>query len=374
MDENIEDIKEMIKKGYDKNYILKMINNEEMYEIAYSRILAKQKLSFSDRVYADIEGIKTATPELIAEYKAKRLKTDIIADLSCGIGVQTLYFSKYSDYVYAVDVNKKRLEFTKKNAELFDKNNIEYVNKSAYDSYTINHVKNASIIFSDPARSKSQQTLLLENLSPHPIKIIDLYQEHENLAFDVPAQIPEERLNFDCEKEFVSIDGEILRQSLYLGNLKKCERSAVTLPGEHRLCYNNNIERDFEIAERLKSYIYELDPAVTYASLIPEMIKEYKISIFENTKKRTLGTADSLISSPFFKSVFIIKEITAFNNNAIKDALIKNNAKSVILKFKISDSAYWPFRNELEKNLTGSKTVYLLRFLDKAVIAENFTV
>lgn len=343
MDKTIENIIELIKKGYDKNYIMNLINNEEMYEIAYSRILAKQKLSFSDKVYADIAGIQTATPELIAEYKAKRLKTDVIADLSCGIGIQSLYFSKYSDYVYAADINQKRLEFAK---------------------------KNANIIFSDPARTKNQHTQQLENLSPNPINIIELYKDHENLAFDVPAQITDERLKFDCEKEFVSIDGEIVRQSLYLGSLKQCEKSAVILPGEHRLCYNDNIERDFEIAERLNSYIYELDQAVTYASLIPEIINEYKINIFETTKKRTLGTSDSLISLPFFKNIFIIKEITAFNNIAIKDALIKNNAKSVILKFKISDSAYWPFRNDLEKQLTGSKTIYLFKFLDRAVIAE----
>ncbi|MEM3238412.1 MAG: hypothetical protein QXX11_05815 [Thermoplasmata archaeon] len=365
----IEEIMDMIKKGYDKNHILKFIS-EDLYEIAYSRILAKQKLSFSELVYSDIVGIQTATPELIAEYKAKRLKTDIIADLSCGIGIQSLYFSKYSNFVYAIDVNGKRLEFAKKNSMLFNRTNIEFINNSAEDPSTINRIKDANIIFSDPARAKNQNIQLLENLSPAPLKIIDLYKDHKDIAFDIPAQITEDRLNFDCEKEFVSIGGEIIRQSLYLGSLKKCEKSALILPGEYRLCYDHNIERNFEIVDHLENYIYELDPAVTYASLIPEITSEYKIKIFETSKKRTLATSDSFISSHFFKNIFVVKEITSFEKNAIRDALIKNSAKSVILKFRISDSEYWPFRNTLEKNLSGSKTLYVFKILDRAVIAE----
>ncbi len=365
----IEEIMDMIKKGYDKNYILKFID-EEIYELAYSRILAKQKLSFYEQVYSDIVGIQTATPELIAEYKAKRLKTDIIADLSCGIGIQSLYFSKYSNFVYAIDVNKKRLEFAKKNSMLFDRTNIEFINNSAEDPSTVTRVKDANIIFSDPARAKNQKIQLLENLSPAPLKIIELYKDHKDIAFDIPAQITDERLNFDCEKEFVSIEGEIIRQSLYLGSLKKCEKSALILPGEYRLCYNHNIDRNFEVVDHLETYIYELDPAVTYASLIPEITRETKINVFESSKKRTLATSDSLISSPFFKNIFAVIEITSFETNAIRDALIKNSAKSVILKFKISDSEYWPFRNKLEKNLTGSRTLYIFKISDHAVIAE----
>ncbi|MGC8497662.1 MAG: class I SAM-dependent methyltransferase [Thermoplasmata archaeon] len=366
---NIEEIMDMIKKGYDKNHILKFID-EDLYELAYSRILAKQKLSFSEQVYSDIVGIQTATPELIAEYKAKRLKTDIIADLSCGIGIQSLFFSKYSNFVYAVDVNEKRLDFAKKNTMLFNRKNIEFINNSAEDPYTITHVKDSTLIFSDPARAKNQNIQLLENLSPSPLRIIDLYKDHKDIAFDIPAQITEDRLNFDCEKEFISIGGEIIRQSLYLGSLKKCEKSALILPGEHRLCFNHNIDRNFEIVDHLENYIYELDPAITYASLIPEITREHRIKIFESSKKRTLATSDSLSSSPFFKNIFVVKEIIPFETNAIKDALIKNSAKSVILKFKISDSEYWPFRNTLEKNLSGSKTLYIFKISGRAVIAE----
>jgi 16S rRNA G966 N2-methylase RsmD len=365
----IEEIMDMIKRGYDKNYILKFVD-EDLYELAYSRILAKHKLSFFELVYSDIVGIQTATPELIADYKAKRLKTDIIADLSCGIGIQSLYFSRYSNFVYAVDVNGKRLELAKKNSMLFNRTNIEFINNSAEDPGTIKRIKDASIIFSDPARAKNQKIQILENLSPDPLKIIELYKDHKDIAFDIPAQIKDERLSFDCEKEFVSVDGEIIRQSLYLGALKKCEKSALILPGEHRLCYNHNLDRNFEIVDNLENYIYELDPAVTYASLMPEIISEHKIKIFETSKKRNLATSDSLISSPFFKNIFVVKEITSFKNNAIKDALIKNSAHSVILKFKISDSEYWPFRNMLEKNLTGSKTLYVFKVSDRAVIAE----
>lgn len=367
--DDIEKTMKMIKNGYDKAHILKSVN-DDIYELAYSRILAKHKLSFSERVYADIIGIQTATPELIAEYKAKRLKTGIIADLSCGIGIQSLYFSKFSDMVYAFDINAKRLEYAKKNAKLFNRNNIVFINRSAYDAESVSFAKDADIIFSDPARAKNQITQQLQNLSPDPIEILKLYKDNDNIAFDIPVQIPEDRFKFECEKEFVSVNGEILRQSIYFGSLRECEKSAMILPGENRLCYDHNVDRAFEIAENVGSYIYEIDPAITYAFLVPEIIKRYKLNILESSKKRTLGTLDSLITSPFFKHIFIVREICDFNNFTIKDALLKNDARSVILKFKISDSEYWPFRTFLEKNLHGSRILYLFKLLDKAVLAE----
>ncbi|WP_243684043.1 hypothetical protein [Methanosarcina barkeri] len=42
--------------------------------------------------------------------------------------------------------------------------------------------------------------------------------------------MPPERIPFDCEKEYISLDGQLNRLTLYLGGLKQYDRMAVALP------------------------------------------------------------------------------------------------------------------------------------------------
>ena len=73
---------------------------------------SKAEVKFSDEEY------EFATHEIIAEYLAKRLKTDTIADLCCSIGSNSIQFARFSNKVIVVDINKERLE--KANKELAD--------------------------------------------------------------------------------------------------------------------------------------------------------------------------------------------------------------------------------------------------------------
>ncbi|WP_269850008.1 hypothetical protein [Methanosarcina horonobensis] len=45
-----------------------------------------------------------------------------------------------------------------------------------------------------------------------------------------PHQMPPERIPFDCEKEYISLDGQLNRLTLYFGGLKQYDRLAVALP------------------------------------------------------------------------------------------------------------------------------------------------
>jgi len=68
----------------------------------------------------DEEEYAFATHEILAEYLAKRLKTNTIADLCCSIGSNSIQFAKFSNKVIAVDINKERLEKAKYNAKLYN--------------------------------------------------------------------------------------------------------------------------------------------------------------------------------------------------------------------------------------------------------------
>src|SRR3970040_1960212 len=87
----------------------------------------KRTIKFTKPIVSNKEGLQLATPEIVAEYIAKRLKTGIIADLGCGIGGQVIFFAKECKKVYAVERNTEKLEFAKENCKLYGVNNVEFI-------------------------------------------------------------------------------------------------------------------------------------------------------------------------------------------------------------------------------------------------------
>ena len=76
MEALIEQTVDMIKRGLDEKKIRARLPKEkadEIIEIARARIRAKDKFSRTD-LWMDLEGLRYATHEVVAEYRAKRVK------------------------------------------------------------------------------------------------------------------------------------------------------------------------------------------------------------------------------------------------------------------------------------------------------------
>ena len=105
---------------------------------------SNQNVKFNDEEY------EFATHEIIAEYLARRLKNDTIADLCCSVGSNTIQFARFSNKVIAVDIDEERLKKAKDNAWLYgvDKK-IEFVLGDVLDDSLLSKIK-ADIVFIDP--------------------------------------------------------------------------------------------------------------------------------------------------------------------------------------------------------------------------------
>ena len=200
----------------------------------------KRTIKFTKPIFSNKEGLQLSTPEIVAKYIAQRLKTDIIADLGCGIGGQVIFFARECRKVYAVERDPEKLEYAKENCRLYGVDNVEFILGDALSPEIKEKVSDADIIFSDPARPLSEKERTLENLEPPITEIIKIYSDvTPDLAFHAPPQMPPERIVLDCEREYLSLNGQLNRLTLYLGSLKSCDRSAVVLPGGERLCLSD---------------------------------------------------------------------------------------------------------------------------------------
>ncbi|MDO9098117.1 MAG: methyltransferase, partial [Candidatus Methanoperedens sp.] len=188
-----------------------------------------------------------------------------------------------------------------------------------------------------------------------------------------PPQISPERLVFDCEREYLSLHGQLNRLTLYFGALKRCERSAVVLPWEAGLCSSDApaIKTGY-----LQEYVYEPEPSVMKAGLLNELAQTIadagaEILFYKGDERRTLLTSSELIDSPFFKDRYRVVCKTEMDILKLKEILKAEKAKNVVLRLDIEPERYWKFRKTLEEGLTGSRTLHLFGFGDEVVVGEK---
>jgi SAM-dependent methyltransferase len=334
----------------------------------------KHTIKFTKPILSNKEGLQLSTPEIVAKYIARRLKTDIIADLGCGIGGQVIFFARECKNVYAVERNPEKLEYAKENCRLYDVDNVEFILGDALSPEIKEKVSDADIIFSDPARPLSEKERTLENLEPSIPEIIKIYFDvTPDLAFHAPPQMPPERIVLDCEREYLSLNGQLNRLTLYLGSLKSCDRSAVVLPGGERLgSFDASGIRKSPICD----YLYEPEPSVVKAKLLNELShnlakENTDVFFYKGDDRRTLLTSSTLIESDFFKDSYRAIANTENDMTKLKEILKSQKAKNVVLRFDIDPKNYWEIRTRLEEGLAGTRTLHVFGFGNELIVCEK---
>jgi len=334
----------------------------------------KRTIKFTKPIVSNKEGLQLATPEIVAKYIAKRLKTDTIADLGCGIGGQVIFFAKECRKVYAIDNDPEKLQYAKENCRLYGVDNVEFILGDALSAQVKEKVSDADIIFSDPARPLSEKERTLESLKPPITEIIRIYSDIiPDLAFHAPPQMPPERLKLDCECEYLSLNGQLNRLTLYMGSLKCCEKSAVVLPCGEKLCLSGAPEIK---KSSLCEYVYEPEPSVIKAGLLDELAEKLgqerkEVFFFRGDERRTLLTSSMLFDSNFFKDKYRVAGRTDLDLVKLKGLLISEKAKSVVLRLDIDPVKYWDMRRTLEEGLKGTRTLHVFGFGNELIVCEK---
>lgn len=336
-----------------------------------------RKKNFEKQFYSDEDGLRFATPWPVAAYRAKRLKCSSLADISCGIGGQTVYFARECEVVYAIEIDPFKLELARKNCKLFGLDNVEFICGDALSQDVIDQIPAVDVVFSDPARAAAEDERNLANLTPHIPDVLKAYSgKTSNFAFEAPPQLPPDRINFDCELEYLSLNGELNRLDLYFGDLKTCKRSAVALPGPAKLCGKNGYDEEIEIIDATKpgKYLYEPDPSILKAELLLELVAEIQkkdIELFRIDNKRLMLTSSTAVEHPMIKNTYSIVFNAEFVPEDINKELKKLGYGKVLLRSEVDPAMYWDIRNRLEKNLKGDRKISLFAKGRTAYVCER---
>jgi len=368
---------ELIKRGLDEKKLRSKLGPywREIAEIARARLRAKDKFSRQD-LWMDLEGLRYATHEVVAKYRAERLKelgVKSVADVSCGIGIQLIFYAMNVEKAYGIDIDPVKIEFARRNAEKYGVSNIEFINADSLSEETVKRI-DADVIFSDPARPPEAPERTLDGLVPSPLKVYEAYRSKtDGFIFDLPPQMRRNRVPWKGEFEYIDLFGAINRLTFYFEPLARAERSAVTLPKGARLESNPDLENIVEWTEKPGQYLYEIPQSIDYADLINELFHavsgEMKMLLRE--KRRVLATGDEEIRSDYFKRVYTVVAVLPFHPVRINDFLRREGFGRATLRISLPEGEYWRFRRKVEAGLKGDRRAFVFQLGEKAIIAEE---
>ncbi len=368
----VQKCESFIKRGYPKEVILRRIkysNPEEIYEIAKCRIKMRDKFSIHN-LFFDEYGLRYSTPEIVAKYRADKIKNTTIADVSCGVGIQAIFFSFTNREVLGVDIDERRLRYARKNARAYGARRIRFLQGNAFSERILKIASRYEIIFSDPSRDESEIERILDTLHPSPLKIMEKYG-WKKFVFDLPPQISKRRIPAGWKLEYISINGKINRLTAYVNFSTSFQIRAVSLPGGNTLERDDNYTDFFILSNKLRNYVYLVDESIYYASLLGALQEETNVEYLQVGRRRTLATSDEEIKSKFLRGYKVL--CTATNLEKLISCLNRSNVGKTTLMFSLNPREYWKIRKRIEEKLYGEEKVAIFRINNRYVVTQNVT-
>ncbi len=324
--------------------------------------LKKQPLIFQEKLKIPKEFLKFATPRDVANYRAEKLKCNLLVELGAGIGAQTIAFSRKCKKVIAVELDKSRAKILSDNIKKLRINNVEVINGDALNKSVIQKISKESpdIIFFDTERPEESERTL-DKIKPPVVEILKFYLPMaKKIAIEIPPYtkgLEELRKKFDFEEEFISLKEQLNRLTLYFYELKTCEKSAIALPSKEKIIQSDKKINSQKInsAKNFK-YLYSIDPTIILSGLIDELASKLNASVLELNKPLLFSDNEK---KSYFISPYRIIKICRNNEKEILSELKKIGAGKAILRYTVDPKDYWKIRNFYEKQLEGKKEINL---------------
>lgn len=334
----------------------------------------KKPIVFQERLKVPKEFTRFATPKEVAKYRAEKLKCNVLVELGAGIGGQTIAFSRKCKKVIAVEMDKQRATILNQNIKKLKIKNVEVINGDALNKSIIQKIEKEKpeIVFFDTERPEVSERTLKE-INPPIEKIINAYCKlTTKIAIEIAPytqDVDSLRKDFNFEKEFISLDNQLNRLTLYFNELKSHSCSAIALPSQEKIvCLKEKTKLKEVTSPRNFKYLYLPDPTIIISNLVNEIGTKFDASLLNLNKP-------VLLSNKEFKShlltSFKIINICKNEKEEILWQLKKIRAKKVILRYNVLPQDYWKIRNFYEKQLNGKVEINLFASEKEAILTEK---
>ncbi|MDD5357997.1 MAG: rRNA adenine N-6-methyltransferase family protein [Candidatus Nanoarchaeia archaeon] len=347
----------------------------------------KQPILHQDKLKVPEKYLRFATPGVVAVYRADKLKCARLVEIGAGIGGQTFAFAKVCKKVLAVESDKSSANILIQNLKKLKIENVEVLVADALSKNAIEKIKNfqPEIIFCDTERAeKGERTL--ESIKPSIKKLLETFSLiTSKIAIEIPPFTKTENFDYNFEREFISLNNQLNRLTLYFNELKQSDISAISLPDREKII-NQPKSKISKISN--PEFLYVISPAIIVAGLLPELSSKFSASVLELNKP--VLVSDKKINSNFLTGYKILttckneqkeilqnlKNIGAERFRGGEDGAEQAGSRvgKIVLRYNIEPKDYWKVRNFYENQLSGNKEISLFTDdkNDKAILAEKF--
>jgi hypothetical protein len=257
---------------------------------AYSISASMTRLKRKKELFSpEADDVRFGTPPEVAAHRAQRLLGyETIIEVGAGAGFQTNAFAKVA-HVIAIEIDAERIGRAK-----FTKNVTPIVGDALKIASQIAPTGKTAI-FLDPERPPQAVKRTLAEIQPNIDEFLKLYRKFsDDIAIELPPFLGE--LPENCEREYLSIDGQLNRLTVYFGKLKRCDISVVQLPSGKRFEHNGPIPPSDSVPVK-PLFILEPDMALAHAGVAHLALNKYQeISL---GKKKAYLTEQP---APFFRA------------------------------------------------------------------------
>jgi hypothetical protein len=326
-------------------------------ETVILRSRASAKFSRAGSMYFARHALEMASSEIISRYRAGRFAPfNRIADLCCGLGGDTIGLAGRAGAI-AVDVDPLHLALARANLAAYNlrANFVEA-------DLTKSPPPAAGAYFFDPGRrSRGRRHFSVRDYHP-PLSLIDSWLPAPLGVKISPGVNLAELAGYDCEIEFVSLDGDLKEATLWFGPFKTTERRATILKSSFSpispftLTSSPPHPHSPTPLSPPLAFLYEPDPALLRAGLVTTLAAQ--LDARQLDPDIAYLTSDSLTPTPFARA-FALEAAMPFSQKRLREKLRAMNVGNVTVKKRGSPLDPEAFARSLKLKGDEKRIVFL---------------
>jgi SAM-dependent methyltransferase len=329
------------------------------------RARAASRLERAGQMLLTDAGLQQSSHPAVAAHRAERFRgRPCVADLGCGLGVDTIALAGAANRVLALDRDAVRLLFARHNAGVHGVG--DRVAFAQADVLAPPFCPQDLTLFGDPGRRTAAgwRTFRPEDYEPPLSLLWERLRGARGLAVKAAPGIDYRALPWVDEVEVVSLDGRVKEATLWCGDLATpgVRRRATLLPSGATMT-DAQPEQDCPV-EAAGHYLYEPDGAAIRAGLVRQV--GTALELWQLEAHIAYLSGDEPIASPFVQG-FEIEERLSFGLKPIRRRLRELGVG--VLEIKKRGVALDPdvFRRRLKLRGSENRTLILTRVGDKPV-------